>query len=543
MAGRADWVSDGALLHVYRSIWLVQFHVSASSPTSPVVESGAATVPPTVQVPPIEATASTTTAVPSPQGIASDLNLDISSFAANDLHSIPEHIGYLKEIGLDYGWGVTSTIQWTLEHVHMWTGTPWWSSIIITAVLIRLALIRLNIKASDNAARQAAMMTITKPLTDKMTALKHAGRNDQIPEVYQELRAAYKRAGINPLAAFFPAIVQGVVGYCTFKLFRAMANLPVPGLENGGFLWLRDLTIADPVYVLPLLTAGAFHLAVRRGGESGVQNLQPTMLKFMLYGAPALMFTFMLWMPACLQLSFATASVLGILQARLLQNPDIRARLGIAPIVRAVTAPAGSAPPPPAGPRTINATARSRPANMDPTYEAPTVASSIAGSAPASASVVAAEGTSDKGVFQRASTSVRSTVSGARSEMAGVASEFKKTVSSYRNKGDTPSKDGEKSAAFIKQAKAYEERRARELEEEQWEREDEARWIRERAAEAKKEKEMKLQLEAEMKGGMGAEGEKKKKKTLRPAQRPGRQASVAAMKARQAEKTMRGTRV
>ncbi|KAK5013347.1 dihydroorotase, partial [Cryomyces antarcticus] len=441
-------------------------------------ESAAATVPPTVQVPPIEATASTTTAVPPPQGIASDLNLDISSFASNDLHSIPEHIGYLKEIGLDYGWGVTSTIQWTLEHVHIWTGTPWWSSIIITAVLIRLTLIRLNIKASDNAARQAAMMAITKPLTDKMTALKHAGRNDQIPEVYQELRVAYKRAGINPLAAFFPAIVQGVVGYCTFKLFRAMANLPVPGLENGGFLWLRDLTIADPIYVLPLLTAGAFHLAVRRGGESGVQNLQPMMLKFMLYGAPALMFTFMLWMPACLQLSFATASVLGILQARLLQNPDIRARLGIAPIVRAATAPAESTPPPPAGARTIDATARSRPASMDSTYEAPTVASSIAGSAPASASAGDVEGTPDKGVFQRASTSVRSTVSGARSEMA-----------------------------------AYEERRQRELEEEQWEREDEARWIREKAVKAEREKEMKMQLEAEMKEGMGVEGEKKKKKT------------------------------
>jgi len=37
-----------------------------------------------------------------------------------------------------------------------------------------------------------------------------------------------------------------------------MADLPVESMTTGGLLWFTDLTITDPYYALPLLTAATF---------------------------------------------------------------------------------------------------------------------------------------------------------------------------------------------------------------------------------------------------------------------------------------------
>ena len=36
---------------------------------------------------------------------------------------------------------------------------------------------------------------------------------------------------------------------------RGMTNLPVESMETGGFLWITDLTIADPYIICPLTTS------------------------------------------------------------------------------------------------------------------------------------------------------------------------------------------------------------------------------------------------------------------------------------------------
>ena len=87
-----------------------------------------------------QATAPTTPAV-EPAAVSSapvEVNLDnVASFEP----AAQEHIGYLHSLGLDYGYGPTSMVQWLLELVHIWTGTPWWAALIITAITIRAAFI------------------------------------------------------------------------------------------------------------------------------------------------------------------------------------------------------------------------------------------------------------------------------------------------------------------------------------------------------------------------------------------------------------------
>ena len=43
---------------------------------------------------------------------------------------------------------------------------------------------------------------------------------------------------------------------------RGMSNLPVPSMTSGGAYWFYDLTVPDPYFLLPMITATTLLLAV-----------------------------------------------------------------------------------------------------------------------------------------------------------------------------------------------------------------------------------------------------------------------------------------
>lgn len=179
------------------------------------------------------------------------------------ISNIPEHIGYLKELGLDYGWGPTSVVQWSLEHVHIFAGTPWWASILLTTLAFRMILFKPFMMAADNGARIASIQHLTKPLTEKMNKARRAGDTPAMMEVKQELTICNKRAGIAYWKSLAGPVTQMFVGYGTWVLLRAMGGLPVPGLETGGLYWFYNLAYPDPYFALPVITAGALHWLLR----------------------------------------------------------------------------------------------------------------------------------------------------------------------------------------------------------------------------------------------------------------------------------------
>lgn len=179
-----------------------------------------------------------------------------------NLNSIPEQIGYLKAMGLDYGHGPTAMMEWILEHVHVLAGTPWWASIALTALLVRIACLYPNFMGTDNAAKMAIVAPLAKPLMEKMKESSRLGDTAETMKIRAELQMMNKRAGVKYWKALVP-LIQAPIGFGTFFLLRGMANLPVPGLETGGLLWFSNLTIPDPYFILPLATAGVLHYVLR----------------------------------------------------------------------------------------------------------------------------------------------------------------------------------------------------------------------------------------------------------------------------------------
>lgn len=225
-------------------------------------------------------------------------------------------------------------VQYVLENIYVHTGLPWWATILSTAFLLRLAAFPLFLRSSDSMARQAALGTVLKPYNEAITAAQKAGDTQGTLLAMSQKRAIHKKAGISTAAQITPMIVQGVIGFCGFRLMKAMVALPVPGLMDGGFLWLKDLTLTDGYLLLPLFMAGTMHVMTRLGGESGTAQLPPQMKNVMLYFMPGLIALFTAWQPGAVCLWFCGSGAIGLAQGQLLQRPSVRKFFNLAPMYK-----------------------------------------------------------------------------------------------------------------------------------------------------------------------------------------------------------------
>lgn len=262
------------------------------------------------------------------------INLDNLDAVTSATSHLPTEVGYLHSLGIDYGYGPTSVVQWVLENMYVHTGLPWWAAILSTALLLRLAAFPLFLRSSDSMARQAALSTVLKPYNEAMAAAQKQGDSNGMMLAMSQKRAIHKKAGISTAAQITPMIFQGMIGFCGFRLMKAMVALPVPGLMDGGFLWLKDLTLTDGYLLLPLFMAGTMHVMTRFGGESGVAKLPPQMKNVMLYVMPAVIALFTAWQPGAVCLWFCGSGAIGLAQGQLLQRTSVRNFFGLAPMYK-----------------------------------------------------------------------------------------------------------------------------------------------------------------------------------------------------------------
>ncbi|KAF2220562.1 60Kd inner membrane protein-domain-containing protein [Elsinoe ampelina] len=315
-----------------------EIHSAASSSATPATNAPASTPSPAAQAPAAQSTVSQTNAPApieqaTPAAVESSPLSNLTEVNTPDVSTIPlpvEEIGYLKSLGLEYSYGPTALVEWLLEHIHVYTGLPWWGSIAITAALIRLSFTPLLMKTSDNQARMSHIQPELNRLNRAMMTAYRAQDNNATSLAKTEMQNLRLRAGVSFQPMILNFGVNMVFAIASLKLLRAMIALPVPGFLNGGALWFTDLTVADPYYLLPLMMAGTIHGVFRFGADPSMQlQNSPGMRKFMLYGLPGIVFFSMAWFSAALNLWFASAGVVSITVGKLLQNPAFRDRFGL----------------------------------------------------------------------------------------------------------------------------------------------------------------------------------------------------------------------
>lgn len=230
-----------------------------------------------------------------------------------------DQLGYLDSIGMANGYGPTALIERLLELTHVYTGLPWWVTIVVATVGVRAVLFPLYVKASINGAKMAK----AKPELDQaMNAMKEAENPLEQYKAAQGRKAVVKKYDLHMTHQLFP-VIQLPIAYGFFQGLRKMANHPVEGFSGQGYAWFNDLTSVDPYCGLQMITAGLVILMVRSGGETGAAAMNPMMKKVLTF-VPILSIFITKELSAAVVLYFAANSAFAIVQTLLLRSRHFR---------------------------------------------------------------------------------------------------------------------------------------------------------------------------------------------------------------------------
>jgi YidC/Oxa1 family membrane protein insertase len=132
---------------------------------------------------------------------------------------------------------LTALISDALELFHS-MGAPWWLSIALLTVSVRVTLLPLTV-------RQVKNMRAMQELKPEMDEIRLRYKDDRQKQ-QEALMDLYKERRLNPLAGFLPALVQVPVFITVYQVVRSHEE-SFPSFASGGLLWFTDLTEADPL--------------------------------------------------------------------------------------------------------------------------------------------------------------------------------------------------------------------------------------------------------------------------------------------------------
>lgn len=216
----------------------------------------------------------------------------------------PKYVKKLAEIAphldltIDYGWlwWIAKPLFYVLDYIHDKVGN-WGIAIILLTVLIKL----LFFYPSAMSYRSMAKMRMVQP---KMAELKERYGDDR-QKMSAELMKLYKKEKVNPLGGCLPILLQMPVFIALYWVLMESVELR----HAPFFLWIEDLSVKDPYFILPLIMG----LTMWIQQKLNPKPTDPTQAKVMQMMPIFFTFLFMLF-PAGLVLYWVVNNTLSITQ-------------------------------------------------------------------------------------------------------------------------------------------------------------------------------------------------------------------------------------
>jgi len=153
-------------------------------------------------------------------------------------------------------------------------------AIILITLAIKLVLYPLTVK-------QVKGMKAMQDLQPKMKELqeKYKGNAEKLNK---EMAILYKDSGVNPLSGCLPLLVQMPILMGIFFAIRDYQYAHTPS-----FFWMTDLSLPDPLYVLPILSAATTYIQQKQTTTDTNQqakimmNLMPLFIGYISLTFPA----------------------------------------------------------------------------------------------------------------------------------------------------------------------------------------------------------------------------------------------------------------
>ena len=238
---------------------------------------------------------------------ANHQRLFVGPKAVDLLESIPTQPGGPDLRGmLDFGmFGFISRplfawLTWTHDH---WVPNWGWSIAILT-IIINGVLLPLRIQSIKSALKMSKLQPQIKAINEKYK--RYSITDPRRAEMQKEMSALYKTEGVNPLGGCLPMMLQMPF---LFAFYSMLSN--AFELRHAHWLWVSDLSFADPWHLLPIVVVITMFLTQQSTPSTGMDPAQAKMMKYMM----PLMIGGMTWyLPSGLGVYWAISNVIAYVQ-------------------------------------------------------------------------------------------------------------------------------------------------------------------------------------------------------------------------------------
>ncbi|MFQ5529031.1 MAG: membrane protein insertase YidC [Gemmatimonadota bacterium] len=171
--------------------------------------------------------------------------------------------------------------------------------LILFGVLMRVVLFPLYQKSMRAQIGQMRVQPIVQDIREK--------HKDDPQKMQQEMMRVYKEEGVNPLAGCLPMLVPMPILFTLFFVFQGTIEF-----RGVPFFWLPDLSLKDPLYIIPVVMGASMFLLQWIGQRS--MTVANSQMKIMMWAMPIGMTFLFANFPSGLNLYYTTSNLASLPQ-------------------------------------------------------------------------------------------------------------------------------------------------------------------------------------------------------------------------------------
>jgi len=219
-------------------------------------------------------------------------------YAGPKIQPVMEKVAKGLELTVDYSvlTFIGKPIYWLLNQLHDLSGN-WGVAIMGVTFCIKLLFFPL----SQSSFRSMAKMRKIQP---RLKELQERFKDDRM-RFNNEMMAMYKKEKVNPLGGCLPILVQIPVFMCLYWVLSETVEFR----QAPFILWIQDLSVEDPFYILPLIMGITMKIQ-QSLNPAPIDPIQAKVMRMF----PIVFTVFFLFFPAGLVLYWVINNTLSILQ-------------------------------------------------------------------------------------------------------------------------------------------------------------------------------------------------------------------------------------
>jgi YidC/Oxa1 family membrane protein insertase len=216
---------------------------------------------------------------------------------------------------VDFGWwGIIAKplfvwLKWTHHHV---VGNWGWA-IVLQTIIITVALLPLRITQMKSMLKMQRVAPQIKAIQEKYK--KYSLRDPRKAAMNEEIGALYKKEGVNPAGGCLPMLIQLPFLIAYYRMLGTALDL-----RHAHWLWIHDLSAADPFYLLPIFMIVSMLVVQKMTPQAGMDPAQQRMMNVMM---PLFMGFIFFRLPAGLNLYYAESNLISIAQQAVMNRTKL----------------------------------------------------------------------------------------------------------------------------------------------------------------------------------------------------------------------------